>query len=151
MALVRRQPSRELVSLHDTIDRMFDESFMRPMWPRFGLEAREAGHIPLDIAEEESSVVVKASVPGIKPEELNVQLRDDVLSISGEVKEEKERKEENYHLREHRYGRFERSVTLPCPVLSDKAEAVFENGMLTLTLPKAAETQSKRISVKVKK
>lgn len=150
MALLRRHPSRELVSLHDAIDRMFADSFMRPMWPGLGSDAREVGHVPLDIVEEEGRVIVKASVPGVKPEELDVQLRDGVLSISGELKEEKERKEENYHLREHRYGRFERMVTLPWAVLSDQAEAVFENGMLTLTLPKAADAPSKRISVKVK-
>lgn len=150
MALLRRQPSRELASLHDAIDKLFDENFMRPIWPSFGPETREASYIPLDIIEEGNNVIVKASVPGVKPEALNVQLRDDVLSISGETNEEKERQEETYHLREHRYGRFERAVMLPCPVLSDKAEAVFENGMLTLTLPKAAEAESKRISVKVK-
>jgi HSP20 family protein len=149
MALVRRQPPRDLASLRGAIDRLFDETLMRPMWP--GFEMRDIGQIPLDIYEEGNNVVVKASVAGVKPEELNVQVRDDVLTIFGEMKEETERKEENYHLREHRYGRFERSATLPYPVLSDQAEAVFENGMLTLTLPKAAEVGGKRIEVKVKK
>jgi HSP20 family protein len=140
------QRSCDLATLRGTIDRLFDEDFMRPMWPSF-----EMGQVPLDIYEEGSNVVVKASLAGVRPEELNVQVRDDVLTISGEMKEEGERKEETYHLREHRYGRFERSATLPYPVLSDQAEAVFENGMLTLTLPKAAEVGGKRIEVKVKK
>ena len=67
------------------------------------------------------------------------------------MKQEKERKEENYHLHEHRYGRYERAVTLPCAVRADKVEAVFENGVLTLTMPMAEETRSKKVQIKVKK
>ena len=82
---------------------------------------------------------------------MNVEIQDNRLTISGETKQEMERKEENYHLREHRYGRFERTVALPCAVRADKAEAIFENGVLTLTMPMAEETRSKRMQIKVKK
>jgi HSP20 family protein len=133
------------------MDRLFEESFFLPRSWKAPWTA-EMGAIPLDVYEEGDNLMVKASVPGVKPNELNVQIEGDVLTISGETKQEKERKEKAYHLREHRYGRFTRSVTLPCPVMVDKAEAVFEDGMLTLTVPKAAEeARGKKIPIKTKK
>jgi HSP20 family protein len=147
---MRWDPFREMTTLRNLMDRMLDEGFGRgrgwsAQWPV------DTGFIPLDVYEAGDNLIVKASVPGIPPEALNVQVREDTLTISGEVKEDKERKESDYHLREHRYGRFERSVTLPYSVKVDKAEAVFENGLLTLTLPKATETmKARQIHVKAK-
>jgi len=150
MSLMRWDPFREMVSLREAIDRLFEESFVRPRgW--LTIERAGVGTVPLDIYEEGDNLIVKASVPGIKPEDLNVQVQDNLLTISGETRQEEERKEEHYHLREHRYGRFERSVTLPYPVVADKAEAIFENGVLKLTLPKAEEARRKQIPVKVGK
>lgn len=143
MTLLRRSPTREMVTLRDSLDRFFDERFFTPM---FGVEGMNET-IPLDIVEEGNDLKVKASVPGVKPQDLHVEVVDDRLHIWGETKEDKERKEETYHLREHRYGRLERMVTLPYSVNSDKAKAEFKDGMLNLTLPKSAETPRKEIKI----
>ncbi|MER3459555.1 MAG: hypothetical protein C4309_13845 [Chloroflexota bacterium] len=148
MSLIRWDPFREMISLREAIDRLFEESFVRP---RAWLEAERVMSVPLDIYEEGDDLIVKATVPGVRPEDLNVQIQNNILTISGETKEERERKEANYHLREHRYGRFERSVTLPYAVQVDKAEATFEHGVLRLRLPKAEEVRGRRIEVKVQK
>jgi HSP20 family protein len=150
MSLMRWDPFRERLSLRNAMDRLFEESFMRPRW-LMGWPG-ELSDIPLDIYTEGDNLIVKASVPGIKPEELNVQVRDDMLTISGQMKQETERKDDDYHLRERRYGRFERTVALPHSVTADKAQAEFDNGVLTLTLPRAAEEpRNKKIPVKVRK
>jgi HSP20 family protein len=142
MTLLRRSPTRDMVTLRDSLDRFFDERFFAPM---FGMETDET--IPLDILEEGNDLKVKASVPGIQPQNLHVEVMDDRLHIWGEAKEEKERKDEAYYLREHRYGRVERMVTLPYTVNSDKAKAEFKDGVLSLTLPKSAETPRKEIKI----
>lgn len=148
MSLMRWDPFREMISLRDAIDRLFEESFVRP---RGWLTSEPSMGIPLDIYEEGDNLVVKATVPGVKPEDLNVQIQNNTLTISGEIKEEQERKESNYHLRERRYGRFERSVTLPYSVQADRADATFDNGVLKLTLPKVEEARTRKIQVKVSK
>ncbi|UCH24563.1 MAG: Hsp20/alpha crystallin family protein [Trueperaceae bacterium] len=149
---MRRSRHGGIVPTWDMIDRFFDrffdEEFMRPRISE--LEPFSARGIPLDVYEEGDTLKVKASIPGIKPEDLHVEVSDDQLHIWGEAKEEKERREETYYLHEHRYGRVERCATLPYAVLSDKAKAEFENGTLTLTLPKAAEVRGKEIRVEVK-
>ncbi len=142
--LTRFDPWRELENMRKEIERLFDESLFRRALP----SDSEVAAMPLDIYEEGNNLVVKASIPGIRPEDIKVELRGDVLRIYGESKAEEEKKERNYHLREHRYNRFERSVTLPSGVLPDKAEAVFENGVLTLTLPKSEESKTKAIPIK---
>jgi HSP20 family protein len=91
---------------------------------------------------------VKASLPGISPDDLNVTLEDNVLTIQGETKEDETIEENSYHIRERRYGSFSRSVRFPVPVEGDKVEANFENGVLTLTIPKAEAVKPKRIAVK---
>jgi len=105
----------------------------------------------VDIYETKDDVVVKASLPGVKPEDIEVSVVGDTLTIKGEVKEEKDIKEENYIRKERRYGSFCRSFTLPVSVDADKATAEFENGVLTLTLPKAEEVKPKTIAIKAKK
>jgi len=97
-----------------------------------------------------NDVVVKAALPGFKPDEVDISITGDTLIIKGEHKEEQEGKQEDYFYKEHRYGTFSRSVTIPVQVKSDKAEATFENGVLTLTLPKAEEVKPKHIKVKPK-
>jgi HSP20 family protein len=145
-----RSFNRELNTMRRTIDRLFDDRV-------FGREALlepfefDFAGFPLDIYEEGENLVVKASIPGLKPEDLKVEVRDDILTITGETKEDKEEKERNYHLREHRATRYERSVMLPNAVKIDKAEAVFENGKLILTLPRSGEVKAKSIPVKASK
>jgi HSP20 family protein len=143
MTLLRRSPTREMVTLRDSLDRFFDERFFTPM---FGMETVNET-IPLDIIEEGNDLKVKASVPGVQLQNLHVEVVDDRLHIWGEAKEEKERQDEAYYLREHRYGRVERTVTLPYSVNSDKAKAEFKDGVLSLTLPKSTETPRKEIRI----
>lgn len=147
MTLLRRSPTREMVNLRDTLDRFFDERFFTPMGSSLWEMDSANGAIPLDIVEEGNDIRVKASMPGVKPQDLHVEVMDDRLHIWGESREDKERKEEDYHLREHHYGRVERMVTLPYSVNSDKAKAEFKDGMLSLTLPKSAETPRKEIKI----
>ncbi|HVM70936.1 MAG TPA: Hsp20/alpha crystallin family protein [Anaerolineales bacterium] len=148
MSINREKQNTEIISLRDAMDRMLAESFILPRtWMAHSLGAE---FIPLDIYEEANDLVVKAPVPGVKPEDLNIEVREDVLTISGEIKQEKERKEEAYHMHEQRYGRFERSVALPCVVNVDKAKTEFEDGILTLTLPKVAAAKGKKIAVQPK-
>ena len=104
--------------------------------------------LALDVAEKGEVFTVKASLPGISPDDLNVTLEDNVLTIQGETKEDETIEENSYHIRERRYGSFRRSVRFPVPVEGDKVEANFENGVLTLSIPKAEAMKPKRITVK---
>lgn len=144
MAIVRWDPFHEIVSLRDAMDRLFQESFIRPSSRMLGRE----GAFPLDVYETDNEFVVKASLPGMKPEDVEITMTGDLLTIKGETKVEEEVKQDNYYLQERKYGSFVRSVTIPVPVKADKADARFENGILTLTLPKAEEVKPRTIRVK---
>jgi HSP20 family protein len=104
----------------------------------------------INMYQTDNEVVVKASIPGIKAEEVQINVTGDILTLKGEVKQEEERKDQAWHIREQRFGSFERSIVLPTDVKSDQAEAVFENGILTITLPKADEVKPKTINIKAK-
>lgn len=149
MSMIRWDPFREMMSLRQAMDRLFEDSFVRPtrFWPELG-----RGELPLDLDmyQTANDVVVKAAIPGVRPEEVDISLTGDTLTIKGERREEQEVKEEDYFHKERRYGSFSRSVQIPVSVKSDKAEAVFENGILTLSLPKAEEVKPKQIKVKAK-
>jgi HSP20 family protein len=144
-SLIRWDPLREVVSLRDAMDHLVGESLSRP-WHGpgifFGSEA-----LALDMHETDSEVVVEATVPGVKPEEVDVQVTGNVLTIKGERKQQEERKEASYIYREQRFGSFCRSVTLPTEVDVDEATAEFENGVLTLTLPKSETVKPKTIKI----
>lgn len=133
--------------LRGTMDRLFDEGFSRPwrLLPANG-EGYEAG-FPVEVSETESDLEVKAALPGVKPEEVEITVQNDVLSIKAEHKDTSEEKKRDYYRREIRYGAFHRSMTLPVSVDSDKAEAKFENGVLALKLPKAEALRPKQIKV----
>jgi HSP20 family protein len=146
--IVRWEPFRELVSLREAMDRLFEESFVRPGGGRLAPAGME---IPaVDVYQTDDAVVVKSAIPGIKPEDIDISITGDTLTIKGETKVEEEVNEENYIRRERRYGSFCRSLALPLPVVTDKAAAEFENGVLTLTLPKAEEVKPKAIKIKAK-
>ena len=104
--------------------------------------------LALDVAETEDSFIVKASLPGINPDDLDITFTDNILTIKGEIEEEKDVEEGKYHLRERRYGMFQRSIALPVPVDADKIDAVYKDGVLTLSIPKVEEVKPKKISVK---
>ena len=147
--LTRWEPASEFMTLRDAMDRLFDDAFTRPF-----AVIRNGGatwsSLPIDMYQTTDDVVVKAVVPGIRPEDVQISITGDVLTIRGDVKQEDEKKERAWHIREHRWGSFERSVGLPVPVVSDQAAAEFENGVLTITLPKAEEVKPKTINIKAK-
>jgi HSP20 family protein len=132
--------------MRQVLDRFFEEDFAR--FPSLWERRPEAMNLALDVAEQEDAFIVKASVPGVPAEDVEITLTDNVLTIKGEMKADKEINEETYHLRERHYGSFVRSVALPMAVDADKIEAVNENGVLTLTLPKSETVKPKKIEVK---
>jgi HSP20 family protein len=139
-----------MITLREAMDRLFDDAFTRP----FSL-LREGGWSgvsapAIDMYQTDNEVVVKATIPGFKADQVQINLTGDVLTLKGEARQEDERKDQSWHIREHRFGAFERSVALPTAVKTDKAEAVFENGILTITLPKADEVKPKTINIKAK-
>ena len=147
-SLIRWEPFSDLVSLRDAMDRLFEDSFIRP---RGLLAPLRAADLAIDMFETKDDVVVKATLPGLKPEDVEITITGDTLTIRGESKEESEVKEEDYIRKERRYGSFCRAVTLPSGLKSDKAEATFENGVLALRIPKSEEIKPKSIKVKTKK
>lgn len=103
----------------------------------------------LDLSETKNDIVVKAELPGIDTKDIDISLTNDVLSIKGEKKQEKEEKEEDYHFVERSYGSFTRSIRLPRDVQSDKISASYKNGVLKITLPKSEEAKKKEVKVKL--
>ena len=141
--LIRWNPTRDFNSLWNSFDRMFEDSWaMQADQPR-------AYSLALDVAENENAYVVKASVPGISPDDIEITLEKNVLTISGETRADETINSEEYRLRERRYGTFSRSLRLPVDVVSDSIEAHYENGVLNLMIPKAEEVKPKKIAVKV--
>lgn len=147
-SLMRWQPMNELVSFRDAMDRLFEDSFIGPRWG--WIAPMGAANLAIDMFETKDEVVVKAALPGIKPEEVEVTITGNTLTISGESQEENEVKEKDYIRQERRYGSFTRTVTLPDGLKADKADASFENGVLTLKVPKSEEAKPKTIKVKTK-
>jgi len=144
--LTRWEPVRDFLSLRDAMDQLFDEMIMQP-----GNLAAGNRVVPaIDLYQTEEAVVLKASLPGIDPDDLKISVTGDVLTIQGEQTAENEEKQATYHIRERKWGSFSRSLSLPVPVQSEKANAEYENGILTLTLPKAEEIRPKTITVKTR-
>ncbi|MDH4208601.1 MAG: Hsp20/alpha crystallin family protein [Anaerolineae bacterium] len=148
MSIVRWEPFRDFMTLREAMDRLFEESLVRPR--RGELLPAVEGSLALDVYQTEDSAVVKTSVPGVKPDGIDITISGNMLTISGETKEEEEVREKNYLRRERRLGSFSRSVVLPEGLEPDKAEASFEDAVLTLTIPKAPEAKPKVIKVKGK-
>lgn len=121
----------------------FDRLFERPL----ARTAVQEWSIALDVAEREDTYLVKATIPGINPDELEITLEDDVLTLKGEIKSDEEVEEVKYHVRERRYGTFSRSIRFPVAVNGDAVEAVYNNGILTLHIPKAEAVKPKRITI----
>ena len=148
--VVRWNPMREAAELMNEFDRVLEYPLLRQRWgmPLRTNEVVGSWNLALDVAEKGDVFTVKASLPGISPDDLNVTLEDNVLTIQGETKEDETIEENSYHIRERRYGSFSRSVRFPVPVEGDKVEAEYENGVLTLSIPKAEAVKPKRIAVK---
>ncbi len=144
MSLERWDPFREMVSLRDAMDRLLNQSVVRPGQVLSGMRPDA---IPLDVVDRGEFFEVRASVPGVKPEDIEVTVQGDSVTLRGETKSDEERTGDNWLMREHRYGTWQRSVTLPGGVSSDSAEAQMDNGILLLKLPKAQEARPRKISV----
>ncbi len=142
--LTRWDPFQEMLNLRRTVDRLFDNASPDHEWAQPALWG-----LAVDMVENKDDFIVKASIPGINPEDLDISYADDTLTIKGEVKSDNEVKENQYHLRERRYGSFARSITLPIKIIGDAIEASYQNGIVTLRLPKAEEVKPKRIAIKV--
>lgn len=147
-SLVRWDPFRQGLSYRSAVDRLFDDSLIQPdAW----LYPMGIADFAVDVYETKDEVMVQAALPGIKPEDAEISITGNALTIRGESREEKQVKEENYIRKERRYGSFSRVVALPEGLVGEKAEATFENGMLKLRIPKNEEIKPKIIKVKTKK
>ncbi|UCD70948.1 MAG: Hsp20/alpha crystallin family protein [Syntrophobacterales bacterium] len=140
------RPFTELSNLRREMDRLWEGFFgERPfarVWEREWAPS-------LDMSETKDNFVVKAEVPGIDAKDIDISLTGDILTIRGMKKQEKDEKEEDYHLVERSYGSFSRSVRLPTEVESNKIKASYKNGILNITLPKSERVKAKEVKIKV--
>lgn len=146
-SIVRWEPFRDMVSWREAMDRMFEERFLRPA---LSLAPWAEGTMAVDMYETGDAIVVKTPIPGVSPDNIEVSVTGDTLTIKAELQDDQEIKRENYLRRERRYGSCCRSVTLPGGLETDKAEADYSDGVLTLTFPKAEEVRPKSIRVTTK-
>lgn len=147
MAIVRWDPFREMVTLRNSMDRMFEDSILRRLQ---ATSDSTDGYLATDVHQTDDAITIKAVMPGVKPDDVEISITGETVTIRGESKKEEEIKEENYLLRERQYGTYSRTLQMPVQIQGDKAEAVFEDGILILTLPKAEEVKPKQIKVKAK-
>lgn len=149
MALTRWDPFREMVSLRDAMDRLLERSLIRPLrdWP--GLMGSGLA-ISVDMYETDDDLVISAELPGLKPEDVDISVTGNTLTLKGEFQTEREGERGNVHFQERRYGEFQRSVPLPSGVNTEDAEAELEDGVLKVMLPKAKEAKPKQIAIKAK-
>ena len=149
MALVRWRPFRDLVSIQDEMNRVFNDSFGR-VPSRFDTELSHSEWSPsVDISETKDEIVVKAEVPGMNKDDIKITLQDNVLTLKGERKQEKEEKDTNFYRMERYYGSFARSFSLPTVVQADKIKASYKDGILNITLPKTEEVKPKQIPIEI--
>jgi HSP20 family protein len=147
--IVRWNPFREMAAMQTAMDRLFEDAWrgnwpQTGRWPSFDTPA-------LDVHENDTAYTVTTPLPGVDPQKINVRLQNGVLTISGEFEETKKDENAKPVIQERYYGSFSRSITLPQSVDSDKVEATYDNGILTLNLPKSPEAQPKQISIKTNK
>ncbi len=147
MTIIRGNPWREMRTLREAMDELMEESFVRPSQRRIERSGRR-WRMPLDVYTTPEEIMIVASLPGLTPDEVDITIDDDRLTIRGEIRPPLENVD--YLFQERPYGPFSRALTLNVPVDADQAEAVFENGVLTLTIPKAEESKPKTIEVKRK-
>jgi len=147
MAIIRWRPDRDIWSLRDDMNELINSFFGRAGGPRTIPEG--AWNPAVDVSETENAVYVSAEVPGLKKEDINISIQDNVLSFKGEKKQEKTRKDESLHCVERYYGSFHRSFSLPSQVDSSKVKATYKDGILTIELPKKEEAKPKEISISV--
>ena len=148
MTLKRWDPFSDLRRVEDTFGRMWRGRYYRPAHLRLGDEV--AGYVlPLDVVREEDEIVIRASVPGLDPKDIEVTVDDGVLTIAGSTAQDEDAESPGYVLRERRTGRFARSVRLPNYVDAEKAESSYEHGVISVTLPKTEASRSRRLEIKI--
>ena len=149
-SLIRWNPRND-VEINDPFrgfDQMFDDLWRN--WPARFLSEGTTGMLrpAMDVVENDKDLTLRVDLPGLKPDDVKVEVEDNTLTISGEVGDTVEKEGDRYHYRERRYGSFQRSVRLPSTVDTDKVDATFENGVLNIVLPKLPQAQPKQIAVK---
>ena len=140
--LNRFDPFREMVSMRRMMDRLIDQGFTGD-----GDSVTADWALPLDVVEQNDQFIVKASLPGVKMDDIDVTFNNGVLSIKAEIKEDSEHKAEQYHLRERRWGSFSRSISMPSTIQADEIKAEYQDGILVLHLPKSEAMKPKRIAI----
>ena len=146
MAIARWSPFQELTTLHTTMDKLFGD--MLESSTEQGAMGLPTFRLPIDISETEDGYVIKAPIPGFTPDEVEVSVSGNVLSIRASHKEEKTEKKRNFLRREVAFGNFERQIALPNDVRGENIKAAFNNGLLTVEMPRAPKPQPKRIEVR---
>jgi len=142
MAIIRWDPFREMTSVQSQFNRLVDQ-----VWG-----GRQESWLPaVDVFDKKESVVVKAELAGMNPEDIEIEVEDNVLTIKGERRFEEQVEDERYYRVERRFGSFQRSLALPQGVKADDIQANYDDGILTVTVPKVEEEKPKRIEVKAKK
>ena len=149
MAIVRWQPFSDLMSLRQAMDQLMEDSFVRPS-RSVGVMNREIQPL-IDMYQTKDELVVKATVPGVKEDDIEINIADDVLTIKGKAEGRQEVKDEDYLYREHYHTSFARSIGLPGSLKTEKAEASTDDGVLTIRIPKAEEAKPKKVEVKARK
>jgi HSP20 family protein len=145
MAITRWRPFRDMVSIQDEMNKLFDDFFGRPL---VRTEWTEGVWTPsVDVSEDKDNVIIKAEMPGMKKDDVKISVQDGVITLRGEKKQETEEKDKNYHRIERSYGSFCRSFQLPTTVKTDKIKASYKEGVLSVTLPKTEEVKPKEIPI----
>jgi HSP20 family protein len=148
MAVIRWEPAREISSLQQEVNRLFGTFFDAPAGPGNGIGARR--WIPaMDLVEEGEEYVLRADLPGVREEDVKVELDDDVLTISGERRSEHEERRDGYHRIERASGSFSRSLTVPDGVDPERVQARFDNGVLEVRVPKPEQRKPRRVAISV--
>lgn len=146
--ITRYDPFSEMVTLRQAMDRLFEDSFVSPLtWRTIGGNG-ETASAPMDVHQTPDEIVVTASLPGVKPEDVDMTITGQTLTLKGEFKADEEIDRGQYLYRERRFGSFNRTLQLPVRVEGDRAEASFDNGVLTLRIPKAEDVKPRQIQIK---
>jgi HSP20 family protein len=146
MAMDRWDPFREMMTVRDAMDRWLQQSISGTGQLLSNIRPES---IPVDVVERDDSFEVRAAVPGVRPEDVEVTVQGERVTIRAEARHAEERRDETWLMREQRYGLMQRTITLPSAVSSENAQARIENGVLALNLPKVQGAQARRISVAV--
>lgn len=145
--LTRFDPFADMLSLREAMNQLLEESFVSPQ----RATGTNAASMPLNVSETADAFVIEAVVPGVKPEDLDITLQNNVLTLTAETRQEQQNggKQANFHRVERRYGRMSRSISLPTQVQGDAVQATMENGVLHLEIPKAEAVKPRKITVNV--